>query len=395
MRDKFGQDKTVFSASEPGKPGDKRAPGPAPALAVRRFGDPALAEVLADALAATGRVERATHGFHSYPANMHPDAAAMIIAACPGPVFDPFCGGGTVLVEALLAGRPTAGSDLSPIAVLVARARTAGPEAAAPLRSAARKVADRGKTTRLQPTQVPEIAEEWYEPHVAQELGRLRDGIRETDPAVQPLLWAVLSSIVIKVSFRESDTRNARTKSHRPPGTTTILFHKKARELGRALETLPKGGSAHVTKADATRVFPPKETGLLLTSPPYPGVYDYLPMQQLRYAWLGMDPGSALAAEVGSRRSFRAMGRTAALERWREDTDKWVTTQAANLPQGARMAIVVGDGFVGDKLVDALHPTVEAMKLAGLDILARASADRVDHAREVIRIEHFVLGERR
>ena len=38
----------------------------------------------------------------------------------------------------------------------------------------------------------------------------------------------------------------------------------------------------------------------MLTSPPYPGVYDYLPMQQLRYAWLDMDPGSDMAGEIGS-----------------------------------------------------------------------------------------------
>ena len=48
------------------------------------------------------------------------------------------------------------------------------------------------------------------------------------------------------------------------------------------------------------------------------------------------------------------------------------------------MAVVVGDGYVGGKLVDALHPTVEAMELAGLRQIARASADRLDHAREVI-----------
>ena len=37
------------------------------------------------------------------------------------------------------------------------------------------------------------------------------------------------------------------------------------------------------------------DCGLVLTSPPYPGVYDYLPMQQLRAAWLDLDlnPGSA------------------------------------------------------------------------------------------------------
>ena len=58
------------------------------------------------------------------------------------------------------------------------------------------------------------------------------------------------------------------------------------------------------------------------------------------------------------------------------------------------MVIVVGDGLVGDRMVDALSPTVESMRAAGLNIVARASADRPDHARGAIRIEHMVMAER-
>ncbi len=375
-------------------PRPPRRPGPPPALTVRRFGDPQLAEVLAFALAAEGRVQRATHGFHTYPANMHPDSAAAIIASSPGPVYDPFCGGGTVLVEAILAGRPCAGADLSPIATLVARARTTGPELATPIRAASRRVAERAKAERAQPAAVPELVVPWYEPHVAQEIAHLRDAIKLEDPAIRPLLWALLSSVLIKSSFRESDTRNVRTPNHRAPGTTNILFHKKGRELGRMLETMPAGSKADISLANAALRPPPPGTGLVLTSPPYPGVYDYLPMQQLRYAWLELDPGGALGAEVGSRRDFRALGRAHALSAWREATTKWVTTQARGVASGGRMAVVVGDGFVGGKLVDALHPTVEAMEAAGLHQIARASADRLDHAREVIRIEHIVMAEK-
>ena len=59
------------------------------------------------------------------------------------------------------------------------------------------------------------------------------------------------------------------------------------------------------------------------------------------------------------------------------------------------MLIVVGDGIVGGKLVDALYPTVESMKKAGLEIVARSSADRPDHARSAIRIEHLVMGTKK
>ena len=359
---------------------------------MRRAGDEAMSELLAAALVMDGAVERATHGFHTYPARMHPDAAAAVIAACPGPVHDPFCGGGTVLVEGLLAGRETTGTDLSPIAVLVSGARTAPLELVTPMRSAARKITE---AARLRvDVEVPELAERWFQPHVAQELGRIRDGIEDASEEIKPLLWALLSSIIIKCSFRKSDTQNRRETHHRAPGTTAILFHKKARELGRWLEALPEGPRPAVRLGDARQDTPAKDCGLVLTSPPYPGVYDYLPMQQLRAAWIGLELGPPSAAEVGSRRSFRAKGRKDALRRWREDTSAWIGRQARCLAPGGRMVIVVGDGLVGDRMVDALGPTVEAFNACGLNVVARASADRPDHARESIRIEHMVMAER-
>jgi hypothetical protein len=378
-------------------PEARRSPGPPAPVAVRvKADDPAVAEALRRAVGASGRVERATHGFHTYPAGMHPDCAREVMALAPeGGVHDPFCGGGTVLVEARLAGRPTSGTDLSPIALLVSRARCSGPELAGPLRAASRRIAGAAQTPL--PTVVPEVCAPWYEPHVADELGRLRDGILEVaEEPVRQLLFAVLSSIVIKASHRESDTTNRRAPGHRPPGTTAVLFHKKARELGRMLDGVPAELPAPRLKlGDARRVGPPEGTGLVLTSPPYPGVYDYVPMQQLRLAWLGLGEQAELGlrAEVGSRRSFRAHGRAQALSRWREDTTAWVGAMVQGLRPGGRVAIVVGDGLVGDRPVDTLSPTVEALLVAGARVLGRASADRPDHAREVLRTEHLVLAQ--
>ncbi|MBO87583.1 MAG: hypothetical protein CL927_19715 [Deltaproteobacteria bacterium] len=374
----------------------RRMPGPPPPTAVRTVGDPDLAALVGRAVAHHGRVERATHHFHTYPAGMHPDSARDLIGTLDTPapgIHDPFCGGGTVPTEALLAGRPASGTDLSPIALWVTRTRTARPEHAGGLRRASRKIAALAREHG--PVRIPEIAHEWYEPHVLDELGRIRAEVEEVeDPSVQKLLLAVLSSIVIKASFRESDTSNRRRPYHRPPGTTAILFHKKARELGRMLDQLPGEGEVRVRLGDARRVGPPKRTGLVLTSPPYPGVYDYVPMQQLRYAWLDLDPSRGMVGEVGSRRQFRSQGRRDALAVWRKDTRAWIACQAERLLPGGFFAITIGDGLVGGRPVDTLGPTVGALESAGLTIAARASADRPDHARATTRTEHLVLARR-
>ncbi len=68
-----------------------------------------------------------THCFHSYPAMMIPQVARRIIenyGKRAKLLFDPYCGTGTSLVEANLAGINAIGTDLNPLARLIATAKT-------------------------------------------------------------------------------------------------------------------------------------------------------------------------------------------------------------------------------------------------------------------------------
>ena len=66
-----------------------------------------------------------THGFYRYPAGLQPAAAAQLLELLPpGRVLDPFCGGGTTLVEAERSGRAAVGTDASPLAVFTAQHHT-------------------------------------------------------------------------------------------------------------------------------------------------------------------------------------------------------------------------------------------------------------------------------
>ena len=60
------------------------------------------------------------HGFHSYPARLHPRSAQSLVTGLTlagQAVLDPFCGSGTVLVEARIAGRVVFGLDANPLAI--------------------------------------------------------------------------------------------------------------------------------------------------------------------------------------------------------------------------------------------------------------------------------------
>lgn len=68
-----------------------------------------------------------THKFYRYPARFSPKFARAVILAFTRPgdtVFDPFMGGGTTLVEASVLGRRGVGTDINPLAVFVAKAKT-------------------------------------------------------------------------------------------------------------------------------------------------------------------------------------------------------------------------------------------------------------------------------
>ena len=149
---------------------------------------------------------------------------------------------------------------------------------------------------------------------------------------------------------------------------------------------------ARAHREDAREARSKERFGQILTSPPYPGVYDYLAIQQLRYLWLGMEPGDA-REEIGSRRSFR-VDRGRGIERWREDTGRWVQAAAKLMAPGGRMTIIVGDGVVEGRVVESIPAILETSKRIGLRSVARCMVERPDEGMGAIRLEHALLLER-
>jgi hypothetical protein len=82
---------------------------------------------LVEAVSTREKVTGAPHDFYRYPARFSPVFAREAIKSFTQPgdfVLDPFCGGGTTLVEALSLGRRVAGMDVSSLAAFLARTKT-------------------------------------------------------------------------------------------------------------------------------------------------------------------------------------------------------------------------------------------------------------------------------
>ncbi len=349
-------------------------------------GDRVAAARLADAWrAATGDGREWTHGFHAYPARVHPGIVRSLIAAYSRPgdvVLDPFAGSGTVLVEALAAGRRGLGGDVNPIAVAIAREKVARSDAAS--RRALEETAERvARPRRSRRDETLEFDDDpLFRAYVRSELGALAAGIvRVSSAARRRTLEMVLSSILVKVSRRRSETDARSKEGGVPPGATTHLFVERALELTHGRRDLeravpPGAPSAFVALADARALpFRDRSVDLVLTSPPYLGTYDYAETQELRAAAFGTTMRGARRREIGAR-ADAAGRRRDAVERFVDDLAAALAEIRRVSRPGARTVMILGDSIAGGARVDAAHVLDAAARKARLAFVAIASQHR-------------------
>jgi hypothetical protein len=365
---------------------------------IDRDGLTATATVLVEALTAAQNdretAETLTHPFHAYPARMHPATAKVLVdfvgegASHAQPLVDPFCGSGTVLVEARAAGLRALGIDLNPLAVLVARAKTwtVPPRRRHQLRDTAHAIARdaiaAGKQARRAGAELPRLRApvgfdpnarnrrlaRWFAPHVRRELEHLADAIdelRSSDAELADVLLACLSAILYKVSSRASDSDPTWVERHVARGAAARLFAQRAELLVAGLADLSRqhGSAAEVLELDARRLGEVVADGAacgVVTSPPYPGTYDYAEHQRLRFDFFGLRHRAFDAGEIGARRGFDDDA-PAAYRAWRTALADAIGTIARALAPGRAAALVVGDSVAKGRALYALDDLRDAL----------------------------------
>ena len=268
---------------------------------------------------AVGRRDFATHWVHWYPAKMFhriPSVFLQSLELPPGViVLDPFCGSGTVPLEANLHGHNAIGIDINPLAQLISRVKTT-PLAPDLLHAQCAEVVSAARRSRSTPLPEP-ILDSWLSPAARIGIHRLKLSISSiSDLDCSSFFLVTLTSIIRRVSqadpsipplvrLREGRAkrggaryRKALQKSQSITVSTVYdAFLEAATENIRRMSELHslRGGLGHTAilgaGSDAASTgLCDESVDLIITSPPYCGSQKYVRSLKLELIVSGYPP---------------------------------------------------------------------------------------------------------
>jgi hypothetical protein len=280
----------------------------------RRFLSHGIVEVDFRAIVGnSSATDRLTHLLHPYPAKLLLNIPLFFLNCGqllrPGDVvYDPFCGSGTVLVEALARGAVPQGCDSNPLARLITAAKTTfvpESELEDALERTMAAIPRRGNG-------VPEGSlnlQRWFTPPVLTQLDRLLAAIRNaTSGTARIFLEVCFSTLLTKVSLADptvpvpviinpkrpslsSHQRTIRRRwlKERSSAAVFTYFEMIAREniirLQRLRQHVPRNISLGEDARTATL---DSAVDLVISSPPYGSAQKYIRSSSLSLQWLGL-----------------------------------------------------------------------------------------------------------
>jgi hypothetical protein len=312
---------------------------------------------------------------HWHPARFASQVPSSLIGLLSKPgeiVLDPFLGSGTTLVEAQRLGRKSIGVDLNPIACLIARAKTVSSSfkgierAINRLERDAQKCLERSFFGRSRDSEIPpSVQPKWYTKHVLQDLGSLWNLIASYRGLHEIISKSAFSAILLPVC-RETrhwgyvcDNSTPRGSYERDVLSEYSKVLKKLRlaysdrEIDRIAMLGNRAKIAPVTiqcgdVRDILSRMPPESVDLVVTSPPYFGVSDYVKSQRLSMEWFGIDIEPLRLKEICARSKRH---RSSAADEYLSELGSVFTSIGACLRKGGLCVVIVGESSKRDSLL--------------------------------------------
>jgi DNA modification methylase len=342
---------------------------------------------------------------HWHPARLPSQIVATFIGVLTQPndlIVDPFVGSGTTAVEAQRLGRKFVGIDLNPVSCLITRAKTLSSSAGriAALVNCLRDDAECALRGRLgSPAGVPcapeTVQKKWYTPRVLGDLALLWATIGSYKGRKKMLAESAFSAVLLPVC-RETRHWGYVCDNTTPKGSHEgDVLSEYSRVLGRLAGAYhERDEDRSILSQNASPVLPveilcgdcrealrdlqPESVDLVITSPPYFGVSDYIKSQRLTAEWFGIQIEPLRKIEIGARSKRHRL--TAAKEYVGELENVFGSITRLLKPTGA-CVVVIGESSSRASLLKRVR---KAMRSAGLNIALQAertvSQQRRQHA---------------
>jgi DNA modification methylase len=295
------------------------------------------------------------HKLHPYPAKFIPQIPRRAINEWSSKndlIYDPFCGCGTTLLEASLLGRRSIGTDNNAVAVLVSRAKTClyNEEIICEIEKFVDGFEEALAKARCRKELIPTSKNfgYWFSDEILLRLSVLKGLIIDTKEPLKTLLLACFSSIIVRVSYQDSDTRYARIERPIEVDVVSKAFKAKVIEVVRSLKEIATQvrSSSIVEQADSRSVpfIDSESVSLIVTSPPYLNAYDYHKYHRQRLHWIDGDVAFARDLEIGSHDEFTRPKATPA--QYFVDMEQCFSEWGRVLKAKGKCLVLIGDAIV-------------------------------------------------
>lgn len=300
-----------------------------------------------------------THGIHPYKGKFYPQLVRPLlnILSVPtgGTVFDPFCGSGTVALEAILNGYSAFGCDINPIATEIAKAKTS--ILSVPTYEFEKHIAlfisdlnayQPGNHRSVFSAEAIDEIDSWFPEKVVDKMGFILDQIKNIpDERIKCFLRIILSSIIRDISQQDpSDLRIRRRKEAIDDAPVIelylqnlkvqydriIAFHEVRNAAPEQIQSADiwLGNSKCVSKLQSH--LPKEGVDVVITSPPYATALPYIDTNRLNLLVLdGLNASMRVPveAEMTGTREIRKTTRQQYEERIRSGDYGCITSNTA------------------------------------------------------------------
>lgn len=323
------------------------------------------------------------HGLHEYKGKFNPQVVRALLnmfqIESGQRVFDPFCGSGTTLVECAHLGAVGVGTDVNPLATMIAKTKLQA------LHTPSETLWNyyhqiKTSLTQIKYGQTPGLDDlrgaylkSWFDNTILSQIEVVRQKIEEITGIHAPIFLIIASNLLREYSQQDpKDLRIRRRKTSLPEKPFVDAFLEAVLLSFNRIEAAQKVLGTRLSRCEAILCDVKDFTSAkdrdcfdaAITSPPYAMALPYIDTQRLSLVWLGLlspDRILELESELIGSREMRGQARRV-LPSQLQDNSEMLPPEQARLCLDLHHALGEGDGFRRRAVPVLLYRYFAAMK---------------------------------